>query len=36
MNSINQQLPLVYLARHGETAWTILGQHTGLADLTAR
>ena len=34
MNSINQQLPLVCLARHGETAWTILGQHTGLADLT--
>jgi broad specificity phosphatase PhoE len=27
------QLPKVYLARHGETAWTITGQHTGLTDL---
>jgi broad specificity phosphatase PhoE len=26
-------LPEVYLARHGETAWTITGQHTGLTDL---
>lgn len=26
-------LPEIYLARHGETAWTISGQHTGLTDL---
>jgi broad specificity phosphatase PhoE len=26
-------LPFVYLARHGETAWTLSGQHTGRTDL---
>jgi broad specificity phosphatase PhoE len=26
-------LPVIYIARHGETAWTLTGQHTGLTDL---
>ncbi len=30
---MSEVLPIVYLARHGETAWTITGQHTGLTDL---
>jgi len=30
---MSEVLPVVYLARHGETAWTISGQHTGLIDL---
>src|SRR5258707_2181309 len=30
---MDDQLPVIYIARHGETAWTITGQHTGLTDL---
>ena len=26
-------LPVIYIARHGETPWTLTGQHTGLTDL---
>ena len=30
---MNNVLPVVYVARHGNTAWTLSGQHTGLTDL---
>ena len=30
---MSETLPAVYLARHGETAWTLSGQHTGMTDL---
>jgi probable phosphoglycerate mutase len=30
---MSEVLPIVYLARHGETAWTLSGQYTGLTDL---
>jgi broad specificity phosphatase PhoE len=30
---MNTVLPIVCLARHGETAWSLSGQHTGLTDL---
>lgn len=30
---MENELPIVYLARHGQTAWSVSGQHTGLTDL---
>ena len=30
---MSEVLPVVYIARHGETAWSLSGQHTGLTDL---
>jgi broad specificity phosphatase PhoE len=30
---MSESLPEVYLARHGETEWTVTGQHTGRTDL---
>ena len=30
---MSEVLPVMYVARHGETAWSLSGQHTGLTDL---
>jgi probable phosphoglycerate mutase len=30
---MSEVLPVLFVARHGETAWSLSGQHTGLTDL---
>lgn len=30
---MSSKLPIIYLARHGQTAWSKSGQHTGLTDI---
>ena len=30
---MSDALPMIYLVRHGETAWTLTAQHTGRTDL---
>src|SRR5262245_33131821 len=30
---LSVQLPQIYLARHGETEWSVSGQHTGRTDI---
>ncbi len=30
---MSEELHTIYLARHGETSWSLTGQHTGLTDL---
>lgn len=30
---MSETLPIIYLARHGETAWSLSGQHTGTTDI---
>jgi broad specificity phosphatase PhoE len=33
MSDESPMLPLIYVARHGETAWSLSGKHTGRTDL---
>lgn len=30
---MGEEFPIIYVARHGETAWSLTGQYTGLIDL---
>jgi broad specificity phosphatase PhoE len=30
---MTESLPIIYLARHGETAWSLSGQHTGTTEI---
>jgi broad specificity phosphatase PhoE len=30
---MSEKLPIIYIARHGATAWSLTGQYTGLTDL---
>jgi Histidine phosphatase superfamily (branch 1) len=31
--NMSETLPVIYLARHGETAWNLTGQHMGRIDM---
>jgi probable phosphoglycerate mutase len=33
VDGMSEPLPTIYLARHGETAWSLSGQHTGRTDI---
>ena len=33
ISDMSKSIPAIYLARHGETVWSLTGQHTGLTDL---
>jgi broad specificity phosphatase PhoE len=33
IESLSEALPVIYVARHGETAWSLTGRHTGRTDL---